>query len=101
MKLLSVATISLAFAALPVLADDIGPDKAMKLVQNGTIKSFEELNGVAAQLHPGAEIGNTELEQEYQRYIYEVELRDAAYRKWEVKLDAANAELLSNREDHD
>lgn len=101
MKLLPVATISLALAALPVLAEDIGPDKAMNLVQKGTIKSFEELNTVAVQLHPGAEIGDTELEQEHQRYVYEVELRDAANRRWEVKLDATSAELLSNREDHD
>lgn len=101
MKLLPVATISLVLAALPVLAEDIGPDKAMNLVQNGTIKSFEELNTVAMQLHPEAEIAHTELEQEHQRYVYEVELRDAANRRWEVKLDATSAELLVNREDHD
>lgn len=101
MKLLPIIAISLALAASPVLADDIGPDKAMELVQNGTIKSFEALNDLAMQLHPGSTIGETELEQEHHRYIYEVELRDTDNHKWEVKLDAVNAEVLSNRKDHD
>lgn len=79
--------------------DDIGPDQAVKLLQEGKIKSFEELNGVAQAKHPGAAITETELEDEHGRYVYKVELRDSQGVKWDVELDAANGEILGDRQD--
>lgn len=75
-------------------ADDVGPDQAMKLVQDGTIQSFEKLNEAALAKHPEGRIRDTELEKEYGRYIYQVEIRDAQGREWDIDLDASSGEIL-------
>jgi len=84
-----------AFAA----AKDLGPDQALKLRDAGTIKSFEVLNAVALAKHPGATVGDTELEEKYGKFIYQVEMRDAEGRAWEVELDAVTATILSDHQD--
>jgi len=80
-------------------ADDVGPDQAMKLVQDGKILSFEKLNEAALAKHPEAALGDTELEDEYGRYIYQVEVRDAQGQEWELDLDATNGEVLREERD--
>lgn len=101
MKTLTILIGSLALlTTLAVQAeDDVRIDQAVKLQQEGVIQAFEQLNGVALAAHPGAEISETELEQEHGRYVYKVELRDAQGKKWDVELDASNGAVLSNRED--
>lgn len=88
-------------AMAPVFADDIGPDKAIELVEQGTIKHFRELNRIAQGLHPDAEIVETELENYYGKYIYKLELRDASRTSWDVDIDAQSGEVVKNRQDHD
>lgn len=61
--------------------------------------SFEKLNAAAVAKHPGATVGETELEEEYGRYIYQVELRDAQGAKWDVHLDAASGQVLKDKRD--
>lgn len=80
-------------------ADDLGPDEALKLHNAGTIQTFEKLNEAALALHPGAKIDDTELEEEYGRYIYQLEIRDAKGLEWDVELDATNGEVLKNHQD--
>ena len=53
-------------------ARDLGPDEALKLRDAGTIQSFEKLNEAALAAHPGGKLGDTELEEEYGRYLYPV-----------------------------
>lgn len=101
MKLLAITALTMGLVATPILAKDIGPDKAMQLVESGAIKPFTELNDIARALHPGAEVTETELEHKKQGYIYEVELRDETNRKWEVELDAETAKVLHDREESD
>lgn len=93
------ATLSALLLAVPAMADDIGPDKAMALVQAGTIKSFDELNQAALANHAGATIKETELEREHGNYVYQVELRDAQGVEWDVDINAATGEVLSDRRD--
>ena len=57
-------------------ARDLGPDEALRLRDAGTIVSFEKLNATALAKHPGSKITETELEEEYGKYIYQVEMRD-------------------------
>lgn len=95
---LLTATALIACAGL-AQARDIGPDQALKLRDAGTIQSFEKLNAVALAKHPGATIGDTELEEKYGKYIYQVELRDAQGRKWEIDLDAVTGEVVGNHQD--
>lgn len=78
---------------------DLGPDEALKLRDAGTIKSFEELNKNAIAKHPGSSVHDTELEEEYGRYIYQVELRDPQGVKWDLELDAATGAVLKDHQD--
>nr|WP_218878600.1 PepSY domain-containing protein [Pseudomonas flavescens] len=80
-------------------ARDLGPDEALKLRDAGTIQSFEKLNEAALAEHPGGKLEGTELEEEYGRYLYQVEVRDAQNRKWDVELDATNGTILKNHQD--
>lgn len=94
------ATLAALLLAAPAMAgDDIGPDQALQLQQAGTIKPFDTLNQLALAKHAGAVIEETELENEHGNYIYEVELRDAQGVEWEIDINAATGEVLSERRD--
>lgn len=90
---------TLALGANLAMAKDIGPDEALKLRDAGTIQSFEKLNEAALAKHPGATVEETELEEEYGRYVYQVEVLDAQGVQWDVELDATNAQVLKNQRD--
>jgi len=55
---------------------DVRIDAAVRLIDAGTIKSFEAPNNAALEQHPGTTIYDTELKKKQGRYTYEVELRD-------------------------
>lgn len=97
--LLLASTALLGTVAITTLADEVGPGDAVKLLQAGKVKSYEELDKVARDLHPGSNIEETELENVYGKYVYKVELRDEAGRQWDIDLDAASGEVLSNHRD--
>ncbi|ERI52034.1 peptidase [Pseudomonas sp. AOB-7] len=96
-RLLAIA--ALASASLIAHARDLGPDEALRLRDAGTIKSFELLNQAALAQHPGSRIEETELEDEYGRYIYQIELRDPQGVQWDLELDASTGEILKNHQD--
>lgn len=79
--------------------DDVGPDQAVKLLQEGKIQSFEKLNEAALAKHPGATIEETELEKEYNGYVYEVELRDAEGVEWNVEINAESGKIIRDYKD--
>ncbi|MDH4585327.1 peptidase [Pseudomonas sp. BN415] len=95
--LFAIAT--LAATAGIAQARDLGPDEALKLRDAGTIQSFEKLNAAAIAKHPGSTINETELEEEYGRYVYQVELRDAQGVQWDLELDATNGQILKDHQD--
>ncbi|BCD89676.1 PepSY domain-containing protein [Pseudomonas sp. No.21] len=95
--LFAVAT--LAATAGIAQARDLGPDEALKLRDAGTIQSFEKLNAAAIAKHPGSTVNETELEEEYGRYIYQVELRDPQGVQWDLELDATNGQILKDHQD--
>ncbi|HMV70690.1 MAG TPA: PepSY domain-containing protein [Pseudomonadales bacterium] len=94
-----IAAVLLLASGAAFAGQDIGPDQAVKLLQEGRIKSFEELNASAQAAHPRATIDETELEQKDGRHIYKVDLRDPQGQKWDVDLDAATGEVLRDRKD--
>ncbi len=55
-KTLLATLIGFAGTTTLVHADDVGPDRAMKLVQDGKILSFEKLNEAALAKHPEATV---------------------------------------------
>ena len=93
------AAAALTLTAGLAQARDLGPDEALKLRDAGTIQSFEKLNAAALTKHPGGKVEETELEEEYGRYIYQVEIRDAQGVQWDVELDASNGQVLKNQQD--
>lgn len=80
-------------------ARDITPDEAQKLLQAGTIQSVEQLNAAALAKYPGGTIGDSDLEQKLERYVYEVEVRDAQGVQWDLDLDAATAQIIKTERD--
>ncbi len=80
-------------------ARDLGPDEALKLRDSGTIQSFEKLNALALAQHPGGVIRETELENEWGRYVYQLEVVDAQGLEWDLELDATNGQILKNHQD--
>ena len=80
-------------------ARDLGPDEALRLRDAGTIVSFEKLNATALSKHPGSTITETELEEEYGKFIYQVEMRDPQGLDWDMELDAVSGQVLKDQQD--
>ncbi len=99
MKLITLLAAGLTLMSTVVLARDLGPDEALKLRDSGSIKSFEVLNDLALAQHPKGVIRETELENEWGRYVYQLELIDAQGLEWDIELDAATGEILKNHQD--
>ncbi|HSC83002.1 MAG TPA: PepSY domain-containing protein [Pseudomonas sp.] len=93
------ALVTLATTAGLVQARDLGPDEALRLRDAGTIQPFDKLNQLALAKHPSSQIEETELEEGYGRYIYQVELRDAQGVQWDLELDASNGQVLKDHQD--
>lgn len=93
------AAVALTATAGLAQARDLGPDEALKLRDAGTVQSFEKLNAAALAKHPGATVEETELEEEYGRYLYQVELRDGKGLQWDLELDAVTGEVLKDHQD--
>ncbi|MHC8408271.1 PepSY domain-containing protein [Pseudomonas sp. TMB3-21] len=89
----------IAMTASIAQARDLGPDEALRLRDAGTIVSFEKLNATAIAKHPGSTITETELEEEYGKYIYQVELRDPQGLNWDLELDAVSGAVLKDHQD--
>ncbi|MHC8366105.1 PepSY domain-containing protein [Pseudomonas sp. ZT5P21] len=89
----------IAMTASIAHARDLGPDEALRLREAGTIVSFEKLNATALAKHPGSTVTETELEEEYGKYIYQVELRDPQGIEWDLELDAVSGQVLKDHQD--
>ncbi|MEQ7922422.1 PepSY domain-containing protein [Xanthomonas sp. WHRI 1810A] len=90
---------AIALSAGMAQAKDLGPDEALRLRDAGTIQSFEKLNAAALAKHANATITDTELEEQYGKHIYQVELRDAKGVEWDVEVDAATGQVLKDHQD--
>ncbi len=101
MKTLTALCVSAALVMGADLAQakDISPAKIVELSVSGTILAFDKLDQAALAQYPNATILDTELEESYGRYIYQVDLRDEKGQKWEVEIDATSAEILKNKQD--
>lgn len=80
-------------------ARDVGSDEAAKLQSGGIIYALDRLNAIALARHPGATITDTELDEEYGKHIYQVDLTDKQGVEWDVELDAASGNVLKDHQD--
>lgn len=78
---------------------DVPVDQIPQLVKDGKIKPLKDLNDIVLKLHPGATITDSDLDNHFNGYEYEVELRDAQGVEWDVDLNAATGEVLKNKKD--
>lgn len=78
---------------------DVPVDQIPQLVTDGKIMSLEELNKIVLKLHPGGTITDSDLDNHFNNYEYEVEVKDAKGVKWDVDLDAATGKVLKNKQD--
>lgn len=67
--------------------------RARMLQQRGDILPLEQVIQSAMAVKPG-QILETELDEEDDRYVYELEILDDRGQVWELELDASTAELL-------
>ena len=88
-----------ALTASLAQARDLGPDEALRLRDAGTIMSFEKLNAIALAKHPGSTVTETELEEEYGKYVYQIDLRDPQGLEWDLELDAVSGQVLKDHQD--
>lgn len=79
---------------------DVPVDQIPQLVKDGKIKSLEDLNQIVLKLHPGATITDSDLDNHFNGYEYEVELRDAKGVEWDVDVDAVTGKVLKNKQDN-
>ena len=102
MKILTtfLTAAALAVTANSALARDVDAAEAQKLRDSGTIQTLEKLNEAALATHPGATITDSELENEYGKYIYQVELRDTQGVDWDLELDAITGQVYKNHQDN-
>ena len=92
LAIVTAAALGAAIFNAPVQAGE-DPAAVRKLQESGKILSLEQIGAAAKAIKPG-EILETELEQKQGRYLYEVEILDAAGQVWELKLDAQNGKLI-------
>lgn len=95
---LLTAVVFLCFGSL-ANARDVGHDEAVKLRAAGIILSTQKLEAAALVSHPGASITDGELDEEYGKHIYQVDLRDAQGIEWDVEVDATSGAILKDHQD--
>jgi len=94
----SVALLLVMFSCVAI-SRDLDQDEALRLREKGIIQPLQELLQKALERHPGAKLLEAELEEDDDIYVYEVELltQDGVVR--ELKLNAANGQLLKDEVD--
>jgi uncharacterized membrane protein YkoI len=80
-------------------AGAVDPDKPMTVPAAVTIVAFDQLDATALALHPDSTLLGTDLDEEYGKYVYEVELEDRNGIEWDIELDALTGQVLKNHQD--
>ena len=99
MKRLTALVAAGMIALMATQARAVDPDKPLKVPATVTIVAFDKLEAAALALHPGSTLLDTDLDEAYGKYVYEVELEDAQGIEWDVELDALTGQVLKNHQD--
>ena len=86
-------------ASIATQAGAADPDKPLSVPATVTIVAFDQLEATAQALHPGSTVLDTDLDEAYGKYVYEVELQDVSGIEWDVELDALTGQVLKNHQD--
>lgn len=99
MKRLTALAAAVIIAITASRAGAVDPDKSLTVPATVTIVAFDQLDATALALHPGSTLLDTDLDEAYGRYVYEVELKDADGIEWDIELDALTGQVLKNHQD--
>jgi len=99
MKRLTALVAAGIIACTSAQAWAVDPDKPLTLPGTVTIVAFDQLEATALALHPGSTLLDTDLDEAYGKYLYQVELEDADGIEWEVELDALSGHVLKNHQE--
>ncbi|WP_455827136.1 PepSY domain-containing protein [Pseudomonas graminis] len=99
MKRLTALVAAAIIASTPTHAAAVDPDKPLIVPATVTIVAFDQLEATALALHPGSTLLDTDLDEAYGKYVYEVELEDANGIEWDIELDALSGQVLKNHQD--
>ncbi|MEG0121339.1 MAG: PepSY domain-containing protein [Pseudomonas sp.] len=99
MKRLTALVAAGIIALTATQARAVDPDKPLIVPATVTIVAFDQLDATALALHPGSTLLDTDLDEEYGKYVYEVELQDADGIEWDVELNALTGQVLKNHQD--
>ncbi|MGH8728491.1 MAG: PepSY domain-containing protein [Burkholderiales bacterium] len=85
-------------AAAPAFADDDSKE-AKRLLEAKEILPLENIIKKSAELYPGGRVIETELDDGFNRHVYEVEIVDARGVVWDVDFDAKTGEVIKSEQD--
>ncbi|MEJ6655764.1 MAG: PepSY domain-containing protein [Pseudomonas sp.] len=78
--------------------DDITTAEAANLVKEGKIQTLESLEEKALSVKAG-QITDRDLEHEYGRYIYKLDVRADDGTDWDIDIDASTGDVLKTEQD--
>lgn len=99
MKRLTAPVAAVIIASTAIQAQAVDADKPLTVPATVTIVAFDQLQAAALALHPGSTLLDTDLDESYGKYVYEVELEDADGIEWEIEFDALTGQVLKNHQD--
>jgi uncharacterized membrane protein YkoI len=99
MKRLTVLATAGIIAVMANQARAVDPDKPLNVPATVSIVAFDQLEATALALHPGSKLLDTDLDEAYGKYVFEVELEDAHGVEWDIELDALSGQVLKNHQD--
>lgn len=99
MKRLTALAAAVIIAITASRAGAVDPDKPLTVPATVTIVAFDQLDATALALHPGSTLLDTDLDEAYGKFVYEVELKDADGIEWDIELDALTGQVLKNHQD--
>lgn len=87
----------LATVAGPSFAD-IDFAEAEKMRASGEAIPTAKVVEIVTKARPGA-VTDLELDRDFGRLVYEVEVRDEQFREWDLEIDAKTGEVLTEEQD--
>jgi len=77
---------------------DVGYSEAQRLRASGEALPEARVVEIVGKARPG-EISELELDRDFGRLVYEVEVRDSQGQEWKLELDAKTGEVLGEERD--
>ena len=95
---ITVALMLVAAAPAALMADDLGPEEAQRLLQSGRIKALADIVAIVQKQVDG-DLIDAELDEEDGVYIYELKILRRDGRLQEIEAEASTGKILKIEDD--